>query len=245
MRLSRVYIDADLKIGQLVKLPADKSHYLKNVLRLKNRQSIYLFNGHDDTDYLCAIEMDGKQVNAYPESGKKKNNDSSLYIHLILALGKSEHVDFAVQKATELGITKITLFNAERTQAPLKKNRLEKKMAHLKKIAISACEQCYRNQIPNINFSQTLTHALGSSPNRNLIVLDQEGSSLNELKDQLDAELGFELLLGCEGGLTIEEIAQSHSQGFLSCSLGPRVLRMETASSTIISLVQHTFGDMH
>ncbi len=245
MRLSRLFINTTINIGQHLTLPPEKGHYVKNVLRLKDLHNIYLFNGQNDNDYLCSIKLQGKQVSVSPEKIIPKTNDSNLRISLVQALGKPEHIDFIIQKATELGVNKITFFNAERTQTPLKNNRLEKKLLHWNNIASSACEQCNRNRIPSIKFTNTLHEALESPSNNQRILLDQDGLGFNTIKSQLNTTQDFEILIGCEGGLTLKESNWSQSQGFQSCSLGPRILRMETASTAIITLIQQAYGDLN
>lgn len=245
MRLSRIYLDSELEPAQRVELPADKAHYIKHVLRLKDRQNVLLFNGLNSVDYFSSIQLEGKKVFAYTESKRQKTNDSKLKIIVLQALGRSEHMDYVVQKATELGASHLKFFNAERTQSPLKNNRLEKKLVHWYNIAISACEQCNRNSIPSLSVSADLNLELLSSATSNRILLDAEGVGFDQLQGHFDSIHGFELLLGSEGGLTQNEIQFAQQQGFLACSLGPRVLRMETATSAIVTLVQQAFGDLN
>lgn len=244
MRLSRIFIDQEIQLGSEIGLPTDKAHYVKHVLRLKNLNEIVIFNGRQPQDYLAEIVIQGKQVNARINSAYEKHNDSAITINLIQAIGKSEHMDFIFQKATELGIDRFHLFNAQRTQSPLKDKRLEKKLNHWKGIVISACEQCNRNRIPEIDFAINLNHIINKKPSNNRLILDLHGKTFTDLYPGLDVQQDVDLLVGCEGGFTEEEIKLAHEHGFTGFSCGPRTLRMETAAISGVTLVQHHFGDM-
>ena len=245
MSLSRIYIDADLHIGSSVELATPTSHYIKNVLRLKTGQQIVLFNGKQAVDYIASVEIQGKRIYASPVSSSLKHLESPLHTNLIQAIGKSEHVDFIVQKATELGISQVYLFNSERTQTHIKSTRLEKKLAHWQGIIISACEQCGRNILPTLCFKETLQACMDSVVHSNKILLDFDGESIQQLDHKFEAGLPFSMLIGPEGGLTADEIQQAKMANFNACTLGPRVLRMETAAISVVSLVQYHYGDLN
>ena len=244
MRLSRIFIDQEIQPGSEIGLPPDKAHYVKHVLRLKNLNEIIIFNGREPRDYLAEIFFQGKQVSARVNSAYEKNNDSAITINLIQAIGKSEHMDFIIQKATELGINRFQLFNAQRTQSPLKDKRLEKKLNHWKGIAISACEQCNRNTIPEIVFAINLNHIITITSSNNRLILDFHGKTFSALYPELDPQKNFDLLVGCEGGFTEDEINLAGEHGFTGFSCGPRTLRMETSAISVVTIVQHHFGDM-
>ncbi|MDJ0832014.1 MAG: 16S rRNA (uracil(1498)-N(3))-methyltransferase [Gammaproteobacteria bacterium] len=242
-RLSRVYVDAEIRPEVELLLPAPAAHYLKHVLRLQTADQVLLFNGRLVSDYLCDIRLHGKQVYARPLTERTQDVESPLATTLIQAIGKSEHMDLLIQKATELGIRRFILFNSKRTQSPLKGARLEKRLQHWRGVAISACEQCGRNQLPEMDFANDLSSALASSPPGNKILLDFAGQSLNHLLTGCVASDGFALLIGAEGGLTASEIELAREQGFQPCVIGPRTLRMETAAIAMVALIQHRMGD--
>ncbi len=244
MRLSRIYIEAPLTTGQSVTLPVDRAHYVKNVLRLNETHQIELFNGTEPVDYLAQIRLDGKHVAAQLLSSTQKYNDPAIDIRLIQALGRSEHNDLIVQKATELGISQIVFFNAERTQLPIKSSRLEKKISHWKSIAISACEQCNRNLLPQISFSRSLDECLVHIRSGNGILLGFAGEKFSQIAERLSPVTPLYVVIGPEGGLNPAEIHQLTESELLPCNIGPRVLRMESAAISAITLVQHYLGDM-
>jgi len=244
MRLSRIYTDTELDICSSIDLPVATSHYINHVLRLKNSQEIILFNGRHAFDYSSTIEISKKKVSATPTSRKLNNVESPIKTTLFQAVGKSEHVDFIIQKATELGINEIHLFNSQRTQTHLKGNRLEKKLTHWQGVIISACEQCGRNNLPTLQFQPSLEHCLALTADSNKLLLDFNGKSISDLSSQLNPDLTFSMLIGPEGGFTETEIELANKTGFLPCILGPRTLRMETAALSIINIIQHRFGDL-
>lgn len=244
MSLSRIFLNADLEIGQCVELPTATTHYVKNVLRLKNDQKIVLFNNQLSTEYVANIELHNKHVFARILSSEITQVDSPLKTTLIQAVGKPDHVDLLIQKATELGISQVFLFNSERTQTHLKSARLKKKLAHWKGIMISACEQCGRNTLPKLSFKPDLQTCLKAVEKSNKIVLDFNGVSIRSIKQIVNPELPFSMLIGPEGGLSPTEIQQANNANFTACTMGPRILRMETAAISILNIIQHYFGDM-
>ncbi len=244
MRLSRIHINEPLTTGQSVALPVDRAHYVKNVLRLKNGQQVLLFNGIDSLDHLALIRIEGKHVTAQLQSSIAKCNDPSINICLIQALGRTEHNDFVIQKGTELGASHFILFNAERTQSPLKPSRLDKKLLHWQSIAISASEQCGRNMIPQITFSRSLEDCLLRISSGNGILLDFEGEKFSQIAQGLNPGNPLYIVIGPEGGFNHKEIRQLTEMELLACNMGPRVLRMESAAISAITLMQHYLGDI-
>lgn len=244
MRLSRIHINMALTTGQTVSLPVDRAHYIKNVLRLQNGQQILLFNGSEAFDHLAQVCIDGKNVSALLQQSIAKSTDPCINIHLIQALGRSEHNDFVVQKGTELGVSQFLFFNAERTQSPLKSSHLDKKLAHWNAIAISASEQCNRNIVPQISFFRSLDDCLLKSSSGNGILLDFEGEKFSQIAKRLKPSDPLYIVIGPEGGFNRQEIQCITESELLSCNVGPRVLRMESAAISAITLMQHYLGDM-
>ncbi len=244
MRLSRIYIDNPLSTGQSVSLPMDRAHYVKNVLRLQNGQQILLFNGVEAFDHLAQIHIEGKHVSALLQSSIPKSNDPCIDICLLQALGRSEHNDFVIQKGTELGASHFVLFNAERTQSPLKSSRLEKKLSHWQSIAISASEQCNRNIIPKVTFSRSLEDCLPNACPGNGILLNFEGEKFSQIAQHLNPTNPLYIVIGPEGGFNHREIQRLTDSDLLPCNIGPRVLRMESAAISALTLMQHYLGDM-
>jgi 16S rRNA (uracil1498-N3)-methyltransferase len=242
MRISRVHTAAELVVGEEISLDKPQGHYLKHVLRLQSGAALLLFNGREAIDYHATLVFDGKKVNARIETATPLSTESRLNSEIIQGLGRTDHMDWMIQKTTELGANKISLFNAERTQSPLKPAQLEKKLAHWRGIAISASEQSGRALLPEINFHNQLEQALAASTIEFKLLLDFEGAALaSALHPPCTA---VSILLGPEGGLSQAEIQLAKTAGSTVVKLGPRVLRTETAATAALAIVQSTLGDL-
>ena len=242
MRISRVYIESELVEGEHIAFDQDRQHYLRNVLRLKPGASVELFNGEDGMDYRATLTLDGKRLGAHIESRAEKTTESSLDTTIVQGLGRNDHMDWMIQKTTELGVSRIALFNAERTQRPLKASQIEKKLRHWRGVAISACEQCGRARIPPISFHGSLAQAIGSADASLRLLLDFDGKPII---DRLRADPApVALLLGPEGGLGADEIRQAMATGYEPVRLGSRVLRTETAATSALAITQSLLGDL-
>ena len=238
MSLPRFYVDAELALGT-VDLPEATSHYLSRVLRLAVGAQIQLFDGSGD-EYLSEITAISKKVVSVELTEQVAGlPDSSLVIHLGQGLSRGERMDWAIQKATELGVTEITPLFTERCEVRLNDERAEKRLAHWRQIAISACEQCGRSTIPVIHPPQVIAEWMQALQADLKLVLHPVAQPLTA--HQPPNSLAF--LIGPEGGLTEAEVAQAADAGFLPARLGPRVLRTETAPVVALSVAQQLWGD--
>lgn len=243
MRVSRLHLDTSLQIGAKVPITGSRAHYLQNVLRLKSGQQIILFDGKQPVDFHAELLINHKTIQAHIHSSTEKQTEAPINVCLYQALGRSENMDFILQKGTELGVKQFYFFNCERTQSPLKGERLEKKLKHWDGIVISASEQCNRNIVPQIYFTHTLQKTLTEVSHG--ILLNFSGKPLASSLKDIPQQNSVSLFVGPEGGFNPEEIDQINSHGIQSCTLGPRVLRMETASISAIALIQATLGDLN
>lgn len=239
MRLSRLFIDAPLSLGEHA-LPEAQAHYLSRVLRLTVGTSVQLFDG-SGLEYLGELcEVGKKQVHVKLTQCLPGQPDSSLNIHLGQGLSRGERMDWAIQKATELGVNSITPIVSERCEVRLSDERADKRLAHWRQIAISACEQSGRSTVPVIHPPQSLSEWLQSAEADLKLVLHPVAEPL--ASHQQPQSLAF--LIGPEGGLNDAEVLQAQDAGFHSARLGPRVLRTETAPVAALALAQHLWGDM-
>jgi 16S rRNA (uracil1498-N3)-methyltransferase len=242
MRIPRVHVDTELVSGQVIALDKPRGHYLKNVLRLKPGAAFFLFNGRQASDYQATLLADGKQFKAEIGAARPLATESELVSEIVQGLGRADHTDWMIQKTTELGVTRISLFNAERTQTPLKAAQIEKKLAHWRGVATSACEQCGRAIVPELVFHVGLEKTLGALPDSLKLLLDFDGKPL--ATSLQPAKSAVSILLGPEGGLHPREIERAQAAGFRSVSLGSRVLRTETAATAALAIVQSGLGDL-
>lgn len=248
MRIPRIYTPQPLSCDNSVVLDGSGARHLSSALRMKAGQAIILFNG-EGGEYAAELTQVSKNtVTAAVLEHLEINRESPLKLHLAIGVSRGERMDLIVQKATELGATEITPLFTERTEVKLSGDRLEKKVRHWQQIAISACEQCQRNLVPQVNRPTPLTQWLSQPENHSqdlkLVLHHRTEKSLADLSREEQSAAELCLLVGPEGGLGEGEIEAAIASGFLPLTLGPRVLRTETAPLAAISILQYLWGDM-
>lgn len=242
MRIPRIYTPQVLAAQQSIALEADAAHHLARVLRMPVEAKLVLFNG-DGSEYAARIShIDKKQVLVTIDQAELAERESPLGIHLGIAVSKGERMDWVIQKATELGVTRITPLQSERVEVRLHGEREEKKVSHWRAIAIAACEQCQRNRIPVVDNVQPLSTWVTATQADAKLVLHHRSSTT--LMDHASTPQSVALLIGPEGGLSETEIALAERSEFKSLRLGPRVLRTETAPLAALSVLQFLWGDL-
>ena len=241
MRIPRIYTTQALEPDSITELEPGPSQHLARALRMQVGSELILFDGRGGQYPAMITAVGKKQVTVETRSLDEREVESPLNIHLGIAISRGERMDWIIQKATELGVDRVTPLLSERTEVKLKGERAEKKIAHWQQIAISACEQCGRNRIPQI---ESLTSFARWTPTTEADLK----LVLHHRADKLPAESSppesIALLIGPEGGLSTSEIDTAESAGFLSLKLGPRILRTETAPLTAITALQLKWGDM-
>ncbi len=238
MRLSRFFIDAPLALGQH-ELPEAQAHYLGRVLRLGTGAAVQLFDG-SGYEYLGQlVEVGKKSVRVELHERVEGQAESPLRVHLGQGLSRGERMDWAIQKATELGVAEITPLFSERCEVRLKDERADKRLAHWRQVAISACEQCGRSRLPSIHTPLPLSQWLEQTPADLKLVLHPFAEPLSS--HAKPTSLAF--LIGPEGGLDDDEVASASRAGFHPARLGPRVLRTETAPVVALTVAQQLWGD--
>lgn len=244
MSISRIYQAIPLMVKNTVRLDEGASHHLSRVLRAKLGDEITLFNG-EGGEYLAVItKIDKKGVMVDILAHSPHEAESLIHIHLAQGIARGEKMDFIIQKAVELGVSKVTPLITERCNVRLDNEREEKRFKHWQAVAISACEQSGRNRVPEILppilFMEWLPKA---KADRAFVLSPHVEEKLAATKLPKDASIL--LLIGPEGGLSDQEVSNSLQQGFSPLNLGPRVLRTETASIASIAILQYCFGDMY
>lgn len=240
MRIPRIFTHQAISSGSTLVLAEPQSHYLSKVLRMQPGRELVVFNG-EGGEYKAEISaVHKKYVDVLIGDFSSDNRQSHLRLELAIGVSRGERMDWVLQKATELGATKITPLITERTEVKLTGERADKKMEHWQQIIISACEQCQRNLLPVLaeptHFSDWI-----SACNAELKFVLHHRDSQGLPKDAITESVA--LLIGPEGGLDENEIMQALDRKFLPLTLGPRVLRTETAPVAAISLVQYLWGD--
>ncbi len=242
MREPRIYVDCDLQCGLTLALPAAASHYISRVLRMRGGQRIWLFNGLGGS-YMGEIIAIGKRhVEVRLLMNSAANNESLLHITLVQGVSRAQHMDYTLQKAVELGVSRIVPVMTEFSNVKFEPERTEKKLLHWKKIVTSACEQCGRNLLPDVVAPIALAQWLAED-SKALKLLLHPGAGQHLSAQQVN-DTSLSLYSGPEGGFSPAEVEQMTARGCVPVELGPRVLRTETAALAAISACQVLWGDM-
>lgn len=240
MRLSRLFVETPLVVGQSLTLSQEGSHYLLNVLRLPVGASLTLFNGQGGQYSAQITAYTKKSAHISVRHYEPIERESILQLGLVQAISRPEHMDYSVQKSVELGVQHIIPIITERSP-PLDKATFTKRYQHWKKIVISACEQCGRNQLPILQEPEPFSHWIKQAQEGLCIVLSPEAK--HTLAQVLIPNYPVTVLNGPEGGLTQEELQQTIQAGYVDTHLGPRIMRTETAITAMLSACQAIVGD--
>lgn len=242
MRKIRVYVNQPLSLEQPVILGESATHHLAHVLRLRQHDLVHAFNGRGGC-YLARVDRITKhEVVIVPTEFLEEERESGLDLTLAHGVARGQRMDYTIQKAVELGVNRIVPVLTEYTQMKLGAERLEKRLSHWQGVIISACEQCGRNRLPIIDTPLTLAEwAAADVSEVKLLLQPGAGPTLGSL-DMRPASAT--LLCGPEGGLSQNDCRLAAEAGYCPVSLGPRILRTETAAVTALAVCQSLWGDL-
>ena len=241
MRQSRIFTRQALSPAGIIELETQAGHYLTRVLRLSKGATVILFNG-DGKDYPAEItETRSQRVLVRIMGEHAAGNESPLKITLVQAVCRGERMDYALQKATELGVFCIQPLITRRVEVRLDASRQTKRMTHWQNVVISACEQSGRACVPEVKAPLSLPDWVTVADQSPRLILDP--LSGNKLSGVSAGEACISILIGPEGGFTDDEMELARQHGVAAVSLGPRVLRTETAGPAAIAVLQSKLGD--
>lgn len=238
MRISRFYVDLPLAAGGAFELPSDVAHHLVRVLRSPPGSRLRLFNGQGQEFEATLTTVSKRSATVTCDQALTPLPDSPLDITLYQAVSKGERLDYAIQKATELGVTRIQLLQTERVDVRLSGDRLGKKLQHWQRVAIAAAEQCGRASVPAVLPPQAWP--LPAPDERVCLLLDPTADRVAGAEPPASA---YAVAVGPEGGFSDRELAAAQSLGWQGIRMGPRILRTETAGPALIALLQARCGD--
>lgn len=240
MRIPRIYLPDAEPGGTHLTLPDGAFGHLVRVLRLGDGAALEIFNGRGQRFSAQLINVGKKNADVELLDALSSNTESPLNTRLGLVMSKGDRFDYALQKATELGVTAITPLTSERCDLKLKADRQQKKMQHWQGVLASACEQCGRDRLPQLSDVASLEDWVTAEDSALKLVLH---TSAKKPAFPNEAPGSVSFLIGPEGGLTEAEVAAASQAGFQSWQLGPRVLRTETAPVVMLALLQQRWGD--
>lgn len=200
-----------------------------------------LFDGEGHEAEAEIVSVGRREVRVRVTAVTESGAESPLVVHLGQAISKGDRMDYAIQKATELGVAAITPLYTEHGDVRLKGEREAKKLAHWQAVAVSACEQCGRSRVPTVHPPQTLDAWLATRDETLRLVLHPSTDTAWQHASDVTR---VALLVGPEGGLSPNEVDAAHAADFTALTLGPRILRTETAPVVALTLLQHHFGDL-
>ncbi|HQR03092.1 MAG: 16S rRNA (uracil(1498)-N(3))-methyltransferase [Proteobacteria bacterium] len=241
--IPRFHCPALLAPGALVPLPPDAAHHAVHVLRLTAGAPLLLFDGRGG-QWQARLERLKPHPVATLEIFDAEDRESPIQVTLMQSIPSGDKMDWVVQKAVELGVSALQPVAAHRSVIRLAGERMEKRRQHWQSVAISACEQCGRNRTPVVGPILDLPQALaatGSDNDTRLILLPEGGGRLRELSAPATP---ISLLIGPEGGFEEGEIRAALAAGFRPITLGPRILRTETAGPAALAAILALWGDM-
>ena len=248
MRLTRVYVAAPIAAGKRLVVEGSAANHITRVLRLRSGDALTVFDGRGGEFGARIEEFRKDSVVVAVEDHRPLERESPLRLTLAQGISRGERMDWVIQKATELGTSRIVPLFTKRSVVRLDEKQADRKLQHWRAIAIAACEQCGRNRIPElaapVDFFDVLpAEASGAtrlllSPTGDLRIEDL-GQDVRQ-----GASKGITVLIGPEGGLEDVEQEAALAAGFKAVRLGPRVLRTETAAIAALTIIQRYFGDL-
>ncbi|HLA35951.1 MAG TPA: 16S rRNA (uracil(1498)-N(3))-methyltransferase [Rhodocyclaceae bacterium] len=245
--LPRFFIPDRLAPGATIELPAAAAHHALKVLRLGAGETAILFDGFGG-QWQASLQPTGKTLRAHLQTFEERDLESPLDVTLVQALAAGDKMDWVVQKAVELGVTRIQPVQSKRSVVRLSGERLERRAEHWRSIAVAACEQSGRNRVPEVAPILDLPQYLGATvvaaqTDERWICVPESAPPAPRMRDLPPPQQPILLLVGAEGGFEDGELAMARAAGFRALSLGPRVLRTETAGLAALAAIMALWGD--
>ena len=237
--MNRFYIETELNTGNTIELTESVFHHWVRVLRAKVQEKAIFFNGKGGEYRVTLTEINKKNAFVSVDHFEAIDRTAPFKVILGQVMSKGDRMDYAIQKATELGVTTIQLLTSNRCEMRLKYDRDQKKLDHWQSVAVAACEQCGMNIVPKVLAPISIEEWIQTELPISRFVMAPNKDQKNVL---LDAQPELALLIGPEGGLSESEIGLSNQHGFVNWCIGDRVLRTETAPVVALSILNYHFA---
>ncbi len=244
--MPRFYVPSPRIEEELLKVQGGEVRHIRRVLRLKVGDRLVVFDGSSKEYAGVIVEETPSSVVIKLEEVLSPQRESPLEITLAQSLLKGEKMEYLIQKATELGVRRIVPFFSSRSIPLLDKSKRLRRIHRWEKIAIEACKQCGRVAIPKVEPPQNYSEMLGMAGSEalRLILREKQGQGLKEVLKEFKGGRKIFFIVGPEGGMTDEEVAEAGGLGFIPITLGKRILRSETAGLCFLSVLQYEWGDL-
>jgi len=239
----RIYQPIPLATQETILLDENGSRHIGKVLRMLPGDTLRIFNGQGGEYHAVIAKVDKKRVSVTLNEFASDDKCSPLKIHLAQVMSRGDRMDYAIQKAVELGVNTITPLTSARCEVKLNPQRLEKRLQQWQQQVISACEQCGLNIVPEIKPCVSLSDFCSNAEEDKKIMLHPGETHAKNYLAQPSPE-NVCVIVGPEGGLNDIEINIAREHGFECLALGPRIFRTETAPVAMLTLLQHYWGDL-
>ncbi|MDP4109532.1 MAG: 16S rRNA (uracil(1498)-N(3))-methyltransferase [Bacillota bacterium] len=244
--MSKFFITGCFENGDEIKLDGPNSHHVRHVLRMKTGQELTVCDGRG-FDYLCSLSrFDDDSVFVSVNSKLKTPAEPTVLVSLFVAMPKSDKLETVIQKAVELGVYEITPFFSSRCVSRPDDRAQARKTERFRKISEEAAKQSGRGIIPNIHEPVGFDDMLKKATEHDLSLMAYEGernvSLLNALQNKGNF-LRVSAVIGSEGGFTSGEAEAANASGLITVSLGPRIMRCETAPIAMLSAIMFFTGN--
>jgi 16S rRNA (uracil1498-N3)-methyltransferase len=243
MRRYRIFQPQPLTQNQVIELDEAGSRHLGTVLRVQIGEPVCVFNGDGNEAFGQVLSVGKRQVQVQILDLHPVSRASPLQTHLGQVISRGERMEYALQKAVELGVSRITPLYSEHGEVRLSAERQDKRLKQWEHLLISACEQCGLNRIPVLHTPQTVTDWFEKTQAQLKWLLHPEGGQVPDWSQPAPDSVA--LTIGPEGGFSDSEVTLGRYAGFTCLSLGPRILRTETAPVVCLSLLQAAWGDLN
>lgn len=240
---TRLHLPGPLTKGQQVELTPEQCHYLQRVLRLRAGQAIEVFDGAGRRFEARVERLSQRDARVLVGAALTPAAESNLRVTLAQCLSSAEKMDWTIEKAVELGVHRIVPISSARSIVRLDAERAARRLEHWRRLIVAACAQCGRDTLAEVAMPQPLATWLDARDRAHAAIVLAPGAATG-LGSIAIEQREVDLLVGPEGGFAEEELATAARAGFVAASLGPRVLRTETAGLAALAVLQSRFGDL-
>lgn len=243
------FVEKIVPANDFLSITGKEARHIFNVLRMKKGEKLILLDGKGQLFESTIERLHHKEVKVKINKSIPPPPPSPIEISLCQAVTKVHPIDYLIQKITELGISSVHLFSSERTVIRLKPDHLKNKMDHWVEIMKSACKQCGRPILPNLNPPLPFEEIIRNAPHKQTLKIllweNEDKTDLKKLLRSMSPLPRIFAIVGPEGGFTTEEINVAREADFQTISLGNRILRAETAAISLASIIQYEWGDLN